>query len=332
MAGIPEEFAMVMVHEAQSGVPTSTVTIGAGATVNIMSQGRLKAPAPPPPQSTTPRPSTSANPTSPTGAAPTGTAGQPGASTTPMDTDGEQPDDTMGAQSISSGSTSSIATTIVMDIESMMWDSIMTPQCAPVVLQQLIETEFAPQFYTSNNEHLKVLTMISNTATIQRDRFIPTAAMNDTNNYLWFTWLTEAQYNDFSTTGQVPGYKDTRGDNVHKHHRLHNTPDHCVNLHIHTRWNAAVDNDNYGVNKPIYLLVWKTSINNVWPTVTLRPMHILQSTSAERRMSQLSTSWEANWRLDNGRLAQNRQQCVDNLVVGSLNLSLVCHRDTMASQ
>eukprot|EP00971_Amphidinium_carterae_P184270 3658526-Amphidinium_carterae.1 len=73
---------------------------------------------------------------------------------TPMETD-EQADDTMGAQSISSASQSSIATTIVMDIESMMWDTVVTPQCAPIVLQQLVEAEFAPQFYTNNNEHLK---------------------------------------------------------------------------------------------------------------------------------------------------------------------------------
>eukprot|EP00971_Amphidinium_carterae_P318539 6331499-Amphidinium_carterae.1 len=89
-----------------------------------------------------------------------------------------------------------------MDIKSLMWDSVTSAQCAPVVLQQLIETELAPQVYTSNNEHLKNLTEIANTPTIQRDSFIPTAALNDTTNYLWFTWLTEAQYNDFNTTGQ----------------------------------------------------------------------------------------------------------------------------------
>eukprot|EP00971_Amphidinium_carterae_P344112 6484295-Amphidinium_carterae.1 len=34
--------------------------------------------------------------------------------------------------------------------------------------------------------------------------------------------------------GGIPGYKETRGDNVHKHHRLHNFPDHAINLVIHT--------------------------------------------------------------------------------------------------
>eukprot|EP00971_Amphidinium_carterae_P274460 5446391-Amphidinium_carterae.1 len=139
-----------------------------------------------------------------------------------METDGEQPDDTMGAsaQSISSGSRigSSLANTVVVDVKSMMWDTIVTRQCAPMILQLLLDTEMVPQGDAGNNEHVRTMTPIANTATIQRDSFIPTAAMNDTNVYLWFTWLTEAQYNDFKTAGTVPGYKDTGGDNVHKHH------------------------------------------------------------------------------------------------------------------
>eukprot|EP00971_Amphidinium_carterae_P031577 621850-Amphidinium_carterae.1 len=42
--------------------------------------------------------------------------------------------------------------------------------------------------------------MIPNTATIQRDRFSWTAAVNDTNEYLWFTWLTESQYEGYIAT------------------------------------------------------------------------------------------------------------------------------------
>eukprot|EP00971_Amphidinium_carterae_P198163 3932832-Amphidinium_carterae.1 len=87
--------------------------------------------------------------------------------------------------------------------------------------------------------------------------------MNDTFDYLWFTWLSQSQYEDFNETGFVPGYKDTRGDNVHKHHRIHNRPDHCLYLAIHTRWNATTDNDNYGPSTPLYLVVWKTSIHNI---------------------------------------------------------------------
>eukprot|EP00971_Amphidinium_carterae_P229074 4544020-Amphidinium_carterae.2 len=209
-----------------------------------------------------------------------------------MDTNGQQPDDTMGAQSISSGGSSSIATTIVMDIESMMWDSVASKQCAPMVLQQLVDAEFTPDYSSNNTDHLKVLTTISNMATIQRDRFIPTAAVNDTNNYLWFTWLTEAQYNDYKASGQVPGYKDTRGDNVHKHQRLHNSPEHCINLHIHNRWNAAMDNDIVTTTGSIIQYTCsceRRQSKMSWPTVTLWPMHIPHSTSGEQRTSQLSS-------------------------------------------
>eukprot|EP00971_Amphidinium_carterae_P066202 1311123-Amphidinium_carterae.1 len=62
---------------------------------------------------------------------PTGSAGQPSTSATaPMDMDSgdeQQADDTMGqsAQSISSSRTStSLAETIVMDIQRLMWGSV----------------------------------------------------------------------------------------------------------------------------------------------------------------------------------------------------------------
>eukprot|EP00971_Amphidinium_carterae_P068052 1346955-Amphidinium_carterae.1 len=67
-----------------------------------------------------------------------------------------------------------------------------------MILDLLLATEYVPQDDNKgNNDHVKDMTFISNTATIQRDTFIPTAAMNNLNIYLWFTWLTEAQYNDF---------------------------------------------------------------------------------------------------------------------------------------
>eukprot|EP00971_Amphidinium_carterae_P086632 1714408-Amphidinium_carterae.1 len=142
-----------------------------------------------------------------------------------METDGEQPDDTMGAtaQSISSGSASSLfASTIdgqtIVAMESLMWESLVSPQCSPLVMQQLRESELTTDYNRNGNSILKTFATCASTATLPRDNFIPTAAMNDTSVYLWFTWLTEAQYNDFKNTGTVPGYKDTRGDNVHKHH------------------------------------------------------------------------------------------------------------------
>eukprot|EP00971_Amphidinium_carterae_P052715 1037891-Amphidinium_carterae.1 len=64
---------------------------------------------------------------------------------------------------------------------------------------------------------------MSMAAPIQRDGFNPaTAQRHDDQEYLWFMWLSEAQHRQFSRKGDkqgtMPGYKDTRGDNVHKHH------------------------------------------------------------------------------------------------------------------
>eukprot|EP00971_Amphidinium_carterae_P007725 153034-Amphidinium_carterae.1 len=122
---------------------------------------------------------------------PTGRAGQPSAgSTEPMDTDGvpeDQPDDAMGAsaQSISSSSRTASSLANVVDIKSLMWEAIVSRQCAPMILDLLLATEYVPQDdNTGNNDQVKDMTFISNTATIQRDSFIPTAAMNDLNIHL----------------------------------------------------------------------------------------------------------------------------------------------------
>eukprot|EP00971_Amphidinium_carterae_P234424 4651571-Amphidinium_carterae.1 len=56
---------------------------------------------------------------------------------------------------------------------------------ATLQLQQLVDADFTPYYSRNNMDHLKVLTTLANPATIQRDRFIPTAAVNDTNDYLW---------------------------------------------------------------------------------------------------------------------------------------------------
>eukprot|EP00971_Amphidinium_carterae_P030981 609459-Amphidinium_carterae.2 len=82
------------------------------------------------------------------------------------------------AQSISSGSrtASSLANTIVIDIKSLMWEAIVSRQCAPMILDLLLATEYVPQDDNAgNNDQVKDMTFISNTATIQRDSFIPTA-------------------------------------------------------------------------------------------------------------------------------------------------------------
>eukprot|EP00971_Amphidinium_carterae_P109535 2168879-Amphidinium_carterae.1 len=75
--------------------------------------------------------------------------------------------------------------------------------------------------------------------TIDRDSFIPTNCDNDTMQYLWWSWFTDAHLAQFQADGTVAAYKETCGDNVHKHH--------SVNLAIHCRWNNR-DNDNYARN------------------------------------------------------------------------------------
>eukprot|EP00971_Amphidinium_carterae_P284503 5648114-Amphidinium_carterae.1 len=78
-----------------------------------------------------------------------------------METDDEQPAEERevdaAAQSISSGS--SVASTIdgqtVVAMESMMWDSIVSPQCAPLVRQQLQEGELAEGYNSNTTRILK---------------------------------------------------------------------------------------------------------------------------------------------------------------------------------
>eukprot|EP00971_Amphidinium_carterae_P048066 946341-Amphidinium_carterae.1 len=131
--------------------------------------------------------------------------------------DEQQADDTMGqsAQSISSSRTStSLAETVVMDVQSLMWGSVVSAQCAPMILNLLMtQTAYVSQDHNKGNaDHAKDLTFISSTAPILRDTFIPTAVADNLNIHLWFTWLTEAQYTNFKNNGTIPRHKDTRGD------------------------------------------------------------------------------------------------------------------------
>eukprot|EP00971_Amphidinium_carterae_P258971 5139588-Amphidinium_carterae.1 len=80
---------------------------------------------------------------------PTGSAGQPSTSATaPMDMDSgdeQQADETMGqsAQSISSSRTSTSMAETIIDLQSLMWGSVVSPQCAPMILHLLMtQTEY----------------------------------------------------------------------------------------------------------------------------------------------------------------------------------------------
>eukprot|EP00971_Amphidinium_carterae_P226010 4482651-Amphidinium_carterae.3 len=175
----------------------------------------------------------------------------------------------------SDSSPPSPASTIDRDIrdnmELLMWDKLASPQCSPEVLKKLHNSWL---ILRTNEEQSLCSTMLMRnqliemamTPPIDRDTFNPLTAETDRQSYLWFTWLTAAQYDYFKLSGKVPGYKETRRDNVHKHHGIHNRPDHCINLAIHTRWNAAADNDNYRSTMPIFLVVWKTSVHNILTT------------------------------------------------------------------
>eukprot|EP00971_Amphidinium_carterae_P057753 1142159-Amphidinium_carterae.1 len=201
MAGLPDGFTML--PEEHEPVHRRGVTIAAGNTINGLptatqsSVSFATADETVPPQTgraqSVPKPSTAHSPTSPPGTIPTGRAGQPSTSATAsmdMDAEPEEPqDDTMGAsaQSISSGSrtSTSLAGTIVVDIQSLMWEAVVSRQCAPMILDLLLATEYVPQDDDKGNaDHVKDMTFVSNTATIQRDTFIPTAAMNNLNIHL----------------------------------------------------------------------------------------------------------------------------------------------------
>eukprot|EP00971_Amphidinium_carterae_P293441 5826063-Amphidinium_carterae.1 len=88
-----------------------------------------------------------------------------------MDTDSgdeQQANDTMGqsAQSISSSRTStSMAETILINVQSRMWGSVVSAQCAPMVLNLLMtQTERVSQDDNKGNmDHARDMTNLSNT-------------------------------------------------------------------------------------------------------------------------------------------------------------------------
>eukprot|EP00971_Amphidinium_carterae_P261830 5193908-Amphidinium_carterae.1 len=58
-----------------------------------------------------------------------------------------------------------------------------------------------------------MLEAISGTRPIDRDSFVPTTWGNDTVQYHWWSWFTDALLKQFQRKGTVAGYKETRGDN-----------------------------------------------------------------------------------------------------------------------
>eukprot|EP00971_Amphidinium_carterae_P069163 1368958-Amphidinium_carterae.1 len=79
---------------------------------------------------------------------------------------------------------------------------------------------------------LVALTTIANSYTIERRNFIPTMAKDDDKFYNWWMVLTRSQFEQYSNHGTIPGYKDSRGDNGHRHQQMHNKPEYAINLAI----------------------------------------------------------------------------------------------------
>eukprot|EP00971_Amphidinium_carterae_P062761 1242374-Amphidinium_carterae.2 len=80
------------------------------------------------------------------------------------------------------------------------------------------------------------------------------------------------QLKDFRNNGMVIGYKNAlHGDSAHRHHRLHNRVDHCVNMAIHHSWSTMKKRVFYGKHsyggvlrdRPIFLMVWRQSIAHI---------------------------------------------------------------------
>eukprot|EP00971_Amphidinium_carterae_P040274 790718-Amphidinium_carterae.1 len=163
-----------------------------------------------------------------------------------------------------------IARDIRDSMELLMWNNLTSYRTSPIVRSQLQRAGIILQ--TNDEQRDNTTTVVRDqliamalTPPITLDNFVPTLAADNQDN------------------------SRLQGHTVHKHHRLHNTPDHCINLHIHNRWNAAADNDNYGSNKPIYLLAWKTSINHILRTASQPPIRTVQFTFDVRKMSQSSS-------------------------------------------
>eukprot|EP00971_Amphidinium_carterae_P041451 813935-Amphidinium_carterae.3 len=87
----------------------------------------------------------------------------------------------------------------------------------------------------------------------------------DKTSYMWWMWLSRPQctVSQYATDGTIPGYTETIGDTVHKHHRVHNAPDSCINLHIHTCWHTQTSSDIYNATTPTYLLAWKLTMPQI---------------------------------------------------------------------
>eukprot|EP00971_Amphidinium_carterae_P109898 2176994-Amphidinium_carterae.1 len=112
-------------------------------------------------------------------------------------------------------SISTTAWNVRHDMEVVMWNCLTSSNTSPLVRAQLhqagmiLQTNDGPRDTSTAvlRDHLIAMAL---TTPIPLDNFVPNLATKDTNNYLWFTWLTDEQYGDYVLNGTVPGHKDTR--------------------------------------------------------------------------------------------------------------------------
>eukprot|EP00971_Amphidinium_carterae_P062831 1243614-Amphidinium_carterae.1 len=105
----------------------------------------------------------------------------------------------------------------------IMWSSLVSPQCSPIVHTLLHKSWLALPFEDPRREQSTTLAReividMTMTTPTQRNGFNPhNARQHDHNEYLWFMWLTAEQYRQFRNLpdkfpidGTVPAHKDTR--------------------------------------------------------------------------------------------------------------------------
>eukprot|EP00971_Amphidinium_carterae_P287226 5701818-Amphidinium_carterae.1 len=218
MAGIAGDFTMINGHMSEE-------------TMSQLQQPRLKASSTPSTRAipstmptmehTIPMLTATANPVSPPDNRPT-------SSTTPMGNDataaaGEDHSSDvtllLRAESISSRTISlvTVSSETMVTLSSLFGNNLVTKECAPMVRYLLDDADFYPTNTMTATDKIKGFATIGNIRPIERDSFIPAQWDNNQEQHRWWTWLTEAQMEQYIQHGTVPGFKEVHGDNVHRH-------------------------------------------------------------------------------------------------------------------
>eukprot|EP00971_Amphidinium_carterae_P340198 6478406-Amphidinium_carterae.1 len=204
---------------------------------------------------TIPRPTATANPVSPpdnhptSSASPTDSDDAAAAAAAAASTGNNTADVTMRAESISSRSSSAtVSSETMVNIEQLIWNNLVTNERAHMVRYQWIPLGRCRLLPNRQSDSDSSRIRDSWQHQVNREGQLHPSTMGQQS--------AEAQMEHFVHNGTVPGFKEVRGDNVHRRHRFHNRPDQCLNFAIHCRWNSR-DRTMYGRDKPITLMVWR---------------------------------------------------------------------------